>query len=181
MAKSRTMRAVVFKKEFEVRQTHTYFYASITPNHSPHFQVVVEDRPYPELQEPTDVVLKVTSAALCVSEPFRADGIDKKTQVSRVPTCTSIAAISNVAPISSAATSLLAKWSKRARMSRTLSSGTSWSCPSLLPASDATFVNVVCQAGALQESFSATRSPQTRSMGARLNTFEYRWQTRRAY
>ncbi|KAK5275251.1 hypothetical protein LTR40_013351 [Exophiala xenobiotica] len=32
------------------------------------YEVAVEDRPYPKLQKPTDVVLKVTSTALCGSD-----------------------------------------------------------------------------------------------------------------
>lgn len=33
-------------------------------------QIVVEDRPYPKIQKPTDAILKVTSTALCVGPRF---------------------------------------------------------------------------------------------------------------
>ncbi|WPG99910.1 Hypothetical protein R9X50_00273100 [Acrodontium crateriforme] len=47
MAAPKTMRAVVFKGVHEV---------------------AVEDRPYPKIQKPTDIVIKVTSTALCGSD-----------------------------------------------------------------------------------------------------------------
>jgi len=36
-------------------------------------EVAVEDRPYPQIQKPTDAILKVTSTALCGSDlhPYR--------------------------------------------------------------------------------------------------------------
>jgi threonine dehydrogenase-like Zn-dependent dehydrogenase len=33
-----------------------------------HLQVAVEDRPYPNIQKPTDAILKVSSTALCGSD-----------------------------------------------------------------------------------------------------------------
>ncbi|EME38080.1 hypothetical protein DOTSEDRAFT_75968 [Dothistroma septosporum NZE10] len=47
MSKPTTMRAVVFKGDYNV---------------------VVEDRPYPQLKNPTDAILKVSSTALCGSD-----------------------------------------------------------------------------------------------------------------
>ncbi|KAK3068515.1 hypothetical protein LTR53_013854 [Teratosphaeriaceae sp. CCFEE 6253] len=46
----KTMRAVVLKGDFKT------------------IKVAVEDRPYPQLREPTDAILKVTSTALCGSD-----------------------------------------------------------------------------------------------------------------
>ena len=60
----KTMRAVVLKGDFKVQLL-------LRPgehNANAAIKVAVEDRPYPQLQQPTDAILKVSSTALCGSD-----------------------------------------------------------------------------------------------------------------
>lgn len=55
------------------------------------FEVAVEDRPVPKIQNPTDVVLRVTRTALCGSDLVRQMGYIPRRQANHLGSTTTAA------------------------------------------------------------------------------------------
>lgn len=108
----------------------------------------------------------------------RLSSVPDISYLTRVPTCTSIVAISSARPTSSADTSLSALLSRRATTSRNSRSATRWLSPSTRPARNVTTAFEARRVAVRKANSSAIPCLPTPLMEARLSTCGFLWPIR---